>query len=279
MLEPTQQLTKTSFITFDTETTGLNPVIGKLVEIGAVRFNADGDEIAVFDQLINPETSIPPDAQAVNHITDEMVRDQPTAESVLPRFLDFLGPAEHVLIAQNAPFDIGFIGVALLRCGLALPAHPVFDTKRVAITLMPGLMSHSLETLGSLLGVTTAQEHRALSDARLTKNVFLALLAKAPGVKTLVDLARLSPPVTFERARMHRAKPPQGFEDLETAIREQRPIVMVYEGGTRGEEPRQVTPRALLQYNGIIYLAAYCHADSREKVYRLDRIREFHLAS
>jgi len=56
---------------------------------------------------------------------------------------------------------------------------------------------------------------------------------------------------------------------------EQRAIVMVHEGGTRGTTQRRVTPRGLLQSGGRAYLTAYCHADGIEKTYHLDRIREF----
>jgi predicted DNA-binding transcriptional regulator YafY len=50
---------------------------------------------------------------------------------------------------------------------------------------------------------------------------------------------------------------------------------MVYEGGTKGLVERKITPRALLQTAGRMYLTAYCHIDHMEKTYRLDRIREF----
>jgi DNA polymerase-3 subunit epsilon len=278
MVRPDLPVEKATFIAFDTETTGLYPVSARLVEIGATRFGAGGDEIAVFEQLIDPETDIPPEAQQVNHITDQMVRGQPTVEAVMPRFIDFLGSPDTILVAQNAPFDVGFIGVDLIRLGLAFPTHLIFDTKLLAQTVMPLLPSYSLVNLGTMLGISVGQEHRALADARLTRDVFLALLGKAPKAKTIADLSQLAQPIVFESSRIYEIKPPTGFEDLAAAIREKHPVVMVYVGGTKGEEPREVTPRASLGYGGIVYLAAFCHADAREKVYRLDRIKSYHLA-
>jgi DNA polymerase-3 subunit epsilon len=261
-----------TFIAFDTETTGLYPVMDRLVEIGAVRFGHDGEEIAVFEQLINPDTSIPPEAQQVNHITDSMVAGMPRIEAVLPRFLDFVGSSESILIAHNAPFDIGFIGVDLLRLGLGFPLNPVFDTKLVAQAVMPGLPTYSLEKLGTLLDVIDGQEHRALADARITKDVFVSLLARSQEIGTIGGLADISPPTAFETARLYEATPPAGFEDLAAAISSHTPIEIVYQGGTKGDEPRKVTPRALLQYGDSIYVAAFCHTDSKDKMYRLDRI-------
>ena len=208
MVSPDLKIAEAAFIAFDTETTGLYPVSARLVEIGATRFGPGGDEIAVFEQLIDPETDIPPDAQRVNHITDEMVRGQPTVEAVMPRFIDFLGSPDTILVAQNAPFDVGFIGVDLIRLGLAFPLNLIFDTKLIAQALLPLLPSYSLVNLGAMLGVSMGQEHRALSDARLTRDVFLALLEKAPAVKTIADLGRVAQPIKFESSRIYEAQPP-----------------------------------------------------------------------
>jgi len=264
-----------TFITFDTETTGLYPVASRLIEIGAVRFRLDGDEISVFEQLIDPGTSIPPGAQAVNHITDEMVKGQPTVDAVLPAFLDFLGEADDILIAHNARFDMGFIGVDLVRMGLPLPGHMVLDTIPLARSLAPGLTTYSLEPLSTALGITRDQDHRALSDARLTKEVFRELLRRNPAVKTVADLSGIASASKFGRSRNHRVTPPPGYESLSDAIARRAVVEIIYEGGTRGEEPRQLTPYAFLQAGGYIYLAGRCHIDGQSKMYRLDRIRSY----
>jgi DNA polymerase III alpha subunit (gram-positive type) len=46
------RLTDITFLAFDTETTGLHPIIHRLVEVGAVRFRLDGHELATFETLI-----------------------------------------------------------------------------------------------------------------------------------------------------------------------------------------------------------------------------------
>jgi DNA polymerase-3 subunit epsilon len=266
------ELEEVHFIAFDTETTGLYPVVSRLIEIGATRFNAAGERISVFEQLINPEMPIPPDAQAVNHITDEMVRNKPTVDRVLPAFLDFLDGLDNVLVAHNAPFDLEFIGVDLIRLGLPLPGHMVFDTCALAQTIVPGLTSYRLESLAALLGVTAPQHHRALSDAELAGDVLLALLRRDRRIKTVADLAGIAPPLSFEQVRAFQADPPEGLRDLSAAIQRGLPVEIVYMGGSKGTEPRRVTPRAILRYGGYAYLAAHCHLDGKEKMYRMDRI-------
>jgi DNA polymerase-3 subunit epsilon len=264
-----------TFITFDTETTGLYPVASRLIEIGAARFRLDGEEISVFEQLIDPGISIPPDAQAVNHITDEMVRGRPPVDEVLPAFLDFLGGTENVLIAHNAKFDMGFIGVDLIRTGLPLPEHLVLDTVILARSMAPGLPSYSLEPLSRALGITCEQDHRALSDARLTKEVFMELVKGNPDIRTVGALAGIGCAPAFGQNRNQRVTPPPGYEELGEAITVRSAVEIVYLGGTRGQEPRELTPYAFLQAGGYVYLAGRCHIDGRNKMYRLDRIRSY----
>jgi len=270
-----QPLGDVTFITFDTETTGLYPVAARLIEIGAVRFRLDGEEISVFDQLIDPGTAIPPDAQAVNHITDEMVRGQPIVDEVLPAFLDFLGGTGDILIAHNARFDMGFIGVDLIRMGLPLPEHLVLDTVLLARSMAPGLPSYSLEPLSRALGITGDQDHRALSDARLTSEVFRELVRRNPEIRTVGALSRIGCAPAFGQGRNQRVTPPPGYENLGDAISVRAVVEIVYLGGTRGEEPRELTPYAFLQAGGYVYLAGRCHIDGRNKMYRLDRIRSY----
>src|SRR3954447_6517641 len=58
------------WIAFDLETTGLVAEIDRVVEIGAVRFDASGRELARFERLINPERPMSPAAQAIHGISD-----------------------------------------------------------------------------------------------------------------------------------------------------------------------------------------------------------------
>jgi DNA polymerase-3 subunit epsilon len=122
------RLTDINFLALDVETTGLFPIMHRLVEIGAVRFRLDGWELATFQQLIDPEIPIPPEVQQVHGITDAMERRKPTIEHVLPPFIEFLGESDTILLAHHAPFDLSFLAMALTRLGIAYPLHSLFDT-------------------------------------------------------------------------------------------------------------------------------------------------------
>jgi DNA polymerase-3 subunit epsilon len=268
------RLTDVSFVALDTETTGLFPIMHRLVEVGAVRFRLDGQELATFQMLIYPEIPIPKDVQHVHGITNRMVRGKPTIEHVLPQFIEFLGHHETILLAHNAPFDLGFLAMALTRLRITYPPHYLLDTLDMARRLYPAWPSHSLEYVATRLKVANRAEHRAFSDARLVKDIFLAVLQHVPAVRTITDLARFSLPLTFADAPVFAIEPPPGFEALTTALSQRCAITIVYEHGWQRPQPRMLTPRLVLEVQGVAYVIAHCHLSGAERTFRLDRIRE-----
>jgi DNA polymerase III epsilon subunit family exonuclease len=206
------RLTAITFVAFDTETTGLFPIMHRLVEIGAVRFRLDGRDHATFQQLIDPEIPIPQDVQQMYGITDRMVRGQPTLEQVIPQFIEFLGHRDTILLAHNAPFDLGFLAMSLIRLGIAYPPHYLLDMLELARRLYPTWQNHSLEHVAIKLNVANKAEHRAMSDARAVKDIFLAMLQHAPTVKTIADVMRLSPLLTFADAPVFAIHPKSSWE-------------------------------------------------------------------
>lgn len=191
-------LAELDFVAFDTETTGCSSANGRMVEIGAVRFRLDGTEIDRFTQLINPLRPIPRSVTAIHGITDAMVRDCHCEENVLPPFLDFLGDASRtILMAHNAPFDLGFVGASLARCRLAPPTHAVIDTVQLARRRAGGLPSHSLRSLVRVFGIADSTDHRGLADSLALRQVFLNLVRRPPSPMTAGDLFALTPVKTM----------------------------------------------------------------------------------
>lgn len=157
------------FIAFDTETTGLDPLAGRIVEIGAVKFDRRG-MIARYNVLINPEMPMPEEAGKVNGITDEMLKDKPLIAAVFPDFFDFIGNG--ILVAHNAPFDISYINAELKRIERAPLANKVVDTRIFAKEVFPGLARYALQDLAVQFGITALEAHRAEDDARVCMELF-----------------------------------------------------------------------------------------------------------
>ena len=281
------------FVAFDLETTGCVAAGDAVVEVGAVRFGWDGGVIdgrgATFQSLVNPRRRIPPNVIRVHGITDADVAEAPPVEDVLPGFVDFLGdPAGTVLMAHNARFDMGFVGAALYRGGFDAPPHAVVDTVRLSRKRMPRADGHSLRKIARRFGVAETTDHRGLSDSLVLRDVFLHLAHRPPAVRTFGQLDALcgcgplrseipTPgPTTGRRWPARRSAPAGTTEEarLTAAIALRRSVRIVYDGGTKGAGRRDVTPRDLVRRGGDLYLLAWCHADGREKRYRMDRIRE-----
>jgi DNA polymerase III epsilon subunit-like protein len=115
-------------------------------------------------------------SKQVHGITGHLVRGQPTIDHGLPPFIEFLGAPQTILLAPTASFDLGFLAMALTRLGIVYPPHDVFDTLDIARRLHPTWPSHSVEHVATRLKVANRAEHRALPDARLVKEIFLAML-------------------------------------------------------------------------------------------------------
>lgn len=275
MPEPSQKIEDTVFIAFDTETTGLFPIAGKLVELGAVKFRYGGKILDTFSVLIDPQSPIPLDVVRIHGITDEMVQGKPTLKEIIPKFIHFLGESENVLLGHNASFDIGFVGVDIVRAGFEHPPHIILDTLDLSRRRLPYLPNYKLETVAKALGISLGGYHRALSDSMVVKSIFEQLIERNPRIHTLKELSKATQTFTFADSEAFKVEPPPGFEDLALAIEGALPITMIYEGGTKGFKPRDITPLGLMQRNGIVYLSAFCHVDKIEKSFRMDRIRGF----
>ena len=165
----------TPFTVFDTETTGLEPKHCRVVEAGAIRFDAMGIK-ARFNALINPGTPMPPEVTKINGITDGMLKGQPDAAGVLPDFIRFIG--DSVLIAHNAPFDISFINEELARLGKPALKNRVIDTRIFAKEMFPDLPKYALQELAVRFGIQAIDAHRAEDDARVCMELFLVCLGR-----------------------------------------------------------------------------------------------------
>lgn len=154
-------ISKKQFIAFDTETTGFSDSDDEIIEIAAVRV-VNGVITDEYSQLINPGCSVPAEASAVNHITDDMLRGMPKIYEVLPSFLAFVG--DDVIAAHNASFDAKFLAQACMRNRFKAP-EVYFDTMALA-RYYPDAENKKLGTLLACAGIENEKAHRALGDAR-----------------------------------------------------------------------------------------------------------------
>ncbi len=172
-----------TYCVFDLETTGFNPEYEKITEIAVCKVR-NGEIIDEFSTFVNPEKHIPEEVQKLTHITDDMVKDYPNIEEILPKFLEFTKGT--ILVAHNARFDVGFISHFAKLDKLEFKPL-VMDTLTMARELYTSVENHKLGTLAEFLGIELEGAHRAINDTRATAKVFLRMLedAKKKGINEL----------------------------------------------------------------------------------------------
>jgi len=259
------------FVALDIETTGLTPVVDRIVEIGAVKFR-NGEVIEIFQELIDPQIPISPSAFAVNGITDKMVRGKPTIEAVLPRFIEFLGEA--VLIAHNAPFDVGFLSYEISKLDLTAADTSVLDTCAIPKKLFPGAYSYSLENLSAFLNIHSDGFHRALADATACMGIFNRCVAEMgePGQVTLQDILELNgPSINLSSGDMILD---ESYQPLKAALETGDKVLIVYRDARGTMSDRAITPLSIGIFKGTAMIEAFCHLRQGKRNFRLDRIVE-----
>ncbi len=163
----------------DFETTGLSPASGdRAVEIAVTRGRPAGGARKRWSRLVYPGIQMPEHAQKIHGISDEMVRGQPRFGEILPELAEKLRGA--VVVAHNAPFDIGFLRSECHLAGMPVPEiGPVVCTLDVA-RFVYGFSKCSLEALARRTGTPQDSAHRALADTATTLKVYRAMLAGLP---------------------------------------------------------------------------------------------------
>ncbi|MEN6409324.1 MAG: helicase C-terminal domain-containing protein [Anaerolineaceae bacterium] len=181
----------TSIVALDLETTGLDPQKDTILEIGAVRFNGHRIEDE-FSMLVNPRRPIPAFISQLTHITDDMVRNAPRLNDVLPELDAFVGDAP--IVGHNVRFDLSF----LQREGLFYN-NDSLDTYELAAVLLPTASRYNLGALAQSMGIMPGDAHRALADARMTQALLLRLYDKAMELplELVAELVRLGEPLDW----------------------------------------------------------------------------------
>ena len=180
----------TTYCVLDLETTGFSAKTEKITEVGIMKVK-NGEVIDEFSCFVNPEKHIPERVTEVTNITDEMVKDAKTIEQVFPEILDFI--EDSVLVAHNAPFDMGFLKQNAKILGYEFD-YTYIDTLSLAKDLFPDYKKYKLGKIAENLGIKVEVAHRALDDVDTTVKVFRVMLdmLKERGAKKVDDIDEVS---------------------------------------------------------------------------------------
>jgi DNA polymerase-3 subunit alpha (Gram-positive type) len=155
-------------VVFDIETTGCNPVNDSIIEIGAIKVVNDVivDE---WNELIDPEISIPENITALTGITTDMVKGKPTIETLLKDFIEFC--EDYTIMGHNVIFDYSFIKAKAIEQGYIFEKYAI-DTLKISRKLLSDIPSRKLGSLCEYYNIDLTNAHRAKHDAKATYEVY-----------------------------------------------------------------------------------------------------------
>ena len=160
-----------SYVCFDLETTGLDPLYNEIIEIGALKVR-DGKVAERFMEFIHPQEEISPMITNLTGITNEMVANARPADAVISDFLEFC--EDDVLIGHNVSFDYSFMKSGASNLGLTFEKFGI-DTFKIAQRTLKSLPSKSLSSLCEYYQIENKAAHRAYYDALATAKLYQTL--------------------------------------------------------------------------------------------------------
>ena len=155
------------YVVYDIETTGLNSKTDEIIEIAAIRIK-NGKIVDEYDSLVCPNIDIPNRVTKLTGITDLMVSNAKSINTVILEFMEFIG--EDIVVGHNIKtFDNHFIA----RFNSGCFSNDYIDTLFIAKKLYPELNTKKISTLIEYLNIdSTEPQHRALNDCRYEYKIY-----------------------------------------------------------------------------------------------------------
>ncbi len=257
-------------VAFDTETSGAYPIDSEIIELGAVKWQ-NGKVVDRFSALLKPSRPLTPENIAIHGITNEMVADSPLMDTEIPKFCEFIDGS--ILVAHHAPFDLGFVALAVEHARLKLP-----NTLNLCSSLLSRALlhttNHKLQTLVKELNLVGGEAHRAFDDAYACLQVLFKCFEKLDADADLERLLQIQKKNLFWSNYLITSLNNDKFKYLVKAIQQQRSINIIYQGGQTKDNTRPVKPIGIVRNPDGDYLMAECGLDLQKKRFYIDKIKE-----
>ncbi len=166
-------------VSFDCETTGLNPKEDEIISIGAIKIK--GNKILASQKLsilIKTEREVSSESIKIHHIREIDLKEGMEKKDAMELFLDFIG--NRPLLGYYLEFDIAMINKTIKPLfGFALPNKAIelsalyYDKK---IELIPqGNIDLRFDTIMEDLKIPSLGKHSAYNDALMTAMMYVKL--------------------------------------------------------------------------------------------------------
>lgn len=171
------QINNHSYTFFDFETTGFDPLdTDRIIEIAMIKVT-NGTITERYETFINPQRPIPESASNVNHIYDGDVVNAPVFDRTMAtELIRFIG--DSILVAHNAPFDVGFLSMEMAKCGINFTSWKFIDSLQIAQRLFPVTPNKLVSLINRYNIQQNGDLHRAMVDTEALVDVFFNLIGE-----------------------------------------------------------------------------------------------------
>lgn len=260
-------------IAFDTETSGAFPLESEVIELGAVKW-FKGEIVGKFQTLLKPSKPLTPDNIRIHGITNEMVADAPLMKDEIIKFCDFIDNS--VLLAHHAPFDLGFISLAIEKNNLRMPNNLNLCSSLISRALLH-TTNHKLQTLIKELNLVGGEAHRAYDDSYACLQVLFKCLEKISDDTSLERILEIQKKDLSWRNYQIYSSQNQKIISLAKAAEAHSSINIIYEGGQTKNKTRPIKPIGMVRNPDGDYIQAECGIDLQRKRFYLEKIKEVEL--
>lgn len=260
-------------VAVDLETTGLSPLVDKIIEIAAVKITPEGD-LSEFHTLINPLIDIPEFTIQFHGLNNEDLKLAPTIKKPLKDFWNFVG--RHPMIAHNSTFDLGYLIKSSHDFQIEFPPLDIYDSCRWGRAAYKPLenppTNYKLSTLSEYCGFKL-NHHVAIEDTYACLKIMahiglLSIDQKTPMHKSFVF--RLS---QFEKADCFNFS--TRLKGLAELVQTKKLLNLEYKGTSIKTPQRPVRPIGLMPLPKGPVLFAECLLTGMNKSFLLKKIKSF----
>ena len=260
-------------VAVDLETTGLSPLVDKIIEIAAVKVTPQG-ELLSFHSLINPLIEIPASTIEFHGLTNDHLKNAPTIKKPLKEFWDFV--ERYPLIAHNSSFDLGYLIKASHDFQISFPPLDVYDSCRWARAIYKNQddapKNFKLSTL-SQHAQFNLLHHVAIEDTMACLKIMAKISDKQIEQKKPMEKSFVFRLSQFDRNECFNFS--TRLKELPKLVQDKKLLNLEYKGSSIKESIRPVRPIGLLPLPKGPVLFAECLFTGMNKSFSLKKIKSF----
>jgi DNA polymerase-3 subunit epsilon len=260
-------------VAVDLETTGLSPLVDKIIEIAAVKINSAG-EISTYHQLINPLIDIPEFTIQFHGLTNQDLKESPTIKKPLKFFWDFVGRLP--IIAHNSSFDLGYLIKSSHDFQIEFPPLDVFDSCRYARAIYKNKdnapQNFKLSTLSDYVGFKL-QHHVAIEDTFACLKIMAHLFHVEGNHESAMEKSFVFRLSHFNKNECFNFS--TRLKGLAELVQEKNLIQLDYKGSSPVGPKRPVRPIGLMPLPKGPVLFAECLLTGMNKSFILKKIKSY----